>query len=122
GGAAAPQRAWCLWGTLLAPVDGYWVALGAGLGRGGEFTRPVLPWLVLVTLGLSHWNWLALPRDAGVAAAARTPVLWLGFAVVAAIWLVMLNRPLSPAPLPWLPLLNPAELAQLAALALAAAW
>ena len=120
--AAAAQLAWWLLGTLLASVEGYWIALEAGLGQGWEFTLPVLPWLVLVTLGLSHWNWLALPRDAGVAAAARTPVLWLGFAVVAAIWLVMLNRPLSPAPLPWLPLLNPAELAQLAALALAAAW
>ena len=50
------------------------------------------------------------------------PVLWLAFAVLAAAWLAALTRPLPPAPLAWLPLLNPGELAQWLALALGVAW
>ncbi|WP_041763820.1 DUF2339 domain-containing protein [Pseudoxanthomonas suwonensis] len=120
--AGAAQLAWWLLWTLLLSVEGYWVALEARFGQGWEVALVALPWLVLIALSLWRFGWLALPRDATVATPMRTPVLWLGFAVAAAIWLVVLNRPLSPAPLPWLPLLNPAELVQLATLALAAAW
>ena len=43
-------------------------------------------------------------------------------AIVAAIWLGSLAAPLSATPLPWLPVLNPGELTQLAALGLLACW
>ena len=120
--AGAAQLAWWLLWALLASLEGRWVALEASLGQGWEVALAALPWLVLIALALWRWDWLALPRDAAVAAPMRTPVSWSGFAVAAAIWLAMLKRPLSPAPLPWLPLLNPGELVQLATLGLGAAW
>lgn len=44
------------------------------------------------------------------------------FGVLGVGWVLVLLDPVSASPLPWLPLLNPAELAQLAVLALLARW
>src|SRR5690606_32223594 len=52
----------------------------------------------------------------------RTRLQSLLFVVVAAWWLQALYAAGASAPLPWLPLLNPMELAQVAATALMAHW
>uniref|UniRef100_UPI0009EA734A DUF2339 domain-containing protein n=1 Tax=Xanthomonas phaseoli TaxID=1985254 RepID=UPI0009EA734A len=64
------------------------------------------------------WAW---PQGTGFDP-ARNALLSCVFAVLGLGWLLALLDPVSAAPLPWLPLLNPAELTQLAVLALLARW
>src|SRR5690606_3972825 len=91
-------------------------------GQGWQAALVMVPWLLLAACGLWRGSWLAFPRDAERAQPMRMPLMWLAFAVLAAAWLALLTRPLSPQPLAWLPLLNPGELAQLVALVLGVAW
>ena len=122
GGAGAAQFVWwLLWPTLLS-MEGHWLADAAGLGQGWQAALVMAPWLLLVACGLWRGAWLAFPRDAGRVEGIRLPLLWLAFAVLAAVWLSLLTLPLAPQPLAWLPLLNPGELAQLVALVLGVAW
>lgn len=122
GGAGAAQFVWWLLWPCVLSMEGHWLAADAGLGQGWQVALVMLPWLALAALGLWRWSWLAFPREEERAARLRVPVLWLAFAVLAAAWLAALTRPLPPAPLAWLPWLNPGELAQLLALALGVAW
>ncbi|KAF1689297.1 DUF2339 domain-containing protein [Pseudoxanthomonas koreensis] len=123
GGAAdLAQFAWWLAWPLLLSLEGAWFAGQSGLADGWRQAMLALPWLALGALALWRWAWLAFPRDAEANEGLRVPLLGVAFAVIAAGWLLALTRALSPAPLPWLPLLNPGELAQLVALGLGAAW
>ena len=118
---AAQFASWLLW-PLLATVEAGWLADHFGLGQGWAAALRMTPWLLLAALGLWRWSWLAWPRTSTAAAPLRLPLLLLVLAVLGAAGLLMLRLPLQPQPLAWLPLLNPGELAQLGALALAAAW
>lgn len=120
-GAGAAQFAWWLLWPLLLSLWAAWWCGQAGLEQGWRLALMALPWLALAALALWRFDGLAFPR-ADAAAPLRTPLLAVVFAVVAAGWLLGLPQPASSAPLAWLPLLNPLELVQLLALALAAAW
>ena len=122
GAADLARFAWWLLWPLLLSLEGGWFAAQAGLAPGWRQAMLALPWLALAALALWRWPWLAFPRDPDEADGLRVPLLGVAFAVIAAGWLLALLQPLSPAPLPWLPLLNPGELAQLVALGLGAAW
>ncbi|WP_372018993.1 DUF2339 domain-containing protein [Pseudoxanthomonas sp. 10H] len=119
--ASLAQFAWWLaWTTVLSLWAGWW-STDAGLAQGWHLALGIGPWLVLVALALWRWPWLAMPRGA-LADAVRTPLLCVAFAVVALDWLLALRHAAPASPLPWLPLLNPAELVHSLALLLAAAW
>jgi uncharacterized membrane protein len=122
GAADLAQFAWSLVWPLLLSLEGWWLAEQAGLAQGWRQAMLALPWLALAALALWRWAWLAFPRDAEANEGLRVPLLGVAFAVIAGGWLLALTQALSPAPLPWLPLLNPGELAQLVALGLGAAW
>lgn len=111
---------WWLWPTVLSWAA-WAVALRFGLADGWRLALLALPWLVIAAMALHRWSWLAVPRDASFAS-LRTP--WLG--VVAALlgtwWLLALGDAGESAPWPWIPLLNPLDLAQAALLLLAPAW
>src|SRR5690606_33968027 len=78
-----------------------------------------LPWLLLAALSIRRWHWLAQPL--GAAFDRYRPVLQAAtFAVLGLWWLVSLASDGASAPLPWIVLLNPLDLAQLAVLVLAA--
>jgi len=119
--AGGAQFAWWLaWPLALSLWAGWWSGQ-ASLADGWQIALTALPWLVLAALALWRWDWLSFPRGEA-ADALRAPLLHAVFAVIAVGWLMVLPQAAPSAPLPWLPLLNPAELAQLLALALGAAW
>ena len=119
--ASLAQFAWWLaWAMAVSLWAGWWSS-HADLAQGWHLALGVAPWLVLVALALWRWRWLAIPRGA-LADGARAPLLCVAFAVVALDWLLALRQAAPSAPLPWLPLLNPAELVHSLALLLAAAW
>lgn len=91
------------------------------LANGWRCALLAAPWLIVAAVGLLRWPWLAWPQGAGFDR-ARNALLGCVFAVLGIGWLIVLLDPVSAAPLPWLPVLNPAELAQLAVLALLARW
>ncbi|KAF1686448.1 hypothetical protein B1992_07810 [Pseudoxanthomonas broegbernensis] len=122
GGAGAAQFAWWLLWPLVSSLWAYWLAGHFGLAQGWHLALAALPWLALVALALRCWPWLAFPRAQEAADPLRQPLLWAAFAVIAAGWLLALPQAAPSAPLPWLPLLNPAEIAQGLALVLGAAW
>lgn len=120
--ARAAQFAWWLVWPLVLSMEGRWIAGEAGLGQGWTLGLMGLPWLALAALGLWRWSWLVAPRRPEVAAPAHLALLCVVMVVLGGGWLLALPRPLGAAPLPWLPLLNPGELAQLAVLGLMASW
>ena len=122
GAAGAAQFAWWLAWPLVVALWGARMAQDNGLAQGWFQALLALPWLALAALGLWRWHWLAFPRGTRANAGLRTPLACAVFAIVAVGWVWSLSKAVPAAPLPWLPLLNPAELAQLVALGLGAAW
>ncbi|WP_431049341.1 DUF2339 domain-containing protein [Xanthomonas oryzae] len=120
-GAMAAQFIWWLLWPLVVALGAAWWADAFLLANGWRCALLAAPWLVVASLGLLRWPWLAWPQGASFDP-ARNALLSCVFAVLGIGWLLVLLDPVSAAPLPWLPLLNPAELAQLAVLALLARW
>ncbi|WP_126944301.1 DUF2339 domain-containing protein [Xanthomonas sp. BRIP62418] len=120
-GAVAAQFIWWLLWPLVVSLGVAWLADTFMLAHGWRCALLAAPWLGVAAVGLLRWPWLAWPQGAGFDR-ARNALLGCVFAVLGSGWLIVLLDPVSAAPLPWLPLLNPAELAQLAVLALLARW
>ncbi|QDA57836.1 DUF2339 domain-containing protein [Thermomonas aquatica] len=120
--AAAAQFTWWLVWPLVASLLLSWLPEQVeALGDGWQAALVALPWLLVAALALFRWRWLSMPlgeRFDGW----RGRLLAVLFAVLGLWWLVSLFEAGAAAPLPWLPLLNPMELAQLAALVLALRW
>ena len=119
--ASAAQFSWWLvWPTALSLLAS-WLAQRFGLAQGWEMALLALPWLALLTASLYRWEWLAVPlgeRFDGSRRALQMVVI----AVLGLWWFSCLWLPGTAAPLPWIPLLNPMELAQLLFIALSARW
>ncbi|MEN1957771.1 DUF2339 domain-containing protein [Luteimonas changyuni] len=111
---------WLLWPLVLSLAAGE-CARAQALGGGWQLALPALPWLALLALLQFRWRWLRQPLGAGFDA-SRGALLGVSLAVVGLGWLRALRDAGDSAPLPWLPLLNPLDLAQLAALGLFACW
>jgi uncharacterized membrane protein len=111
---------WLLWPTVLS-LAASWLADRFALAQGWALAATLLPWLAVAAVSLQRWRWLAVPLGERFDA-ARHALQGTLFAVLGVAWLCFLFVPGSAAPLPWLPLVNPLELAQLAVLALLARW
>jgi uncharacterized membrane protein len=119
--AAWAQFAWWLvWPTTLSLLARY-VSDRFGLAEGWQSALSILPWLIAAAVSVFRWPWLAAPQGERFDA-YRTRLQLAFFAVLGLWWLLALLQASSSAPLPWVPLLNPVELSQLAVLALAARW
>jgi uncharacterized membrane protein len=120
--AGAAQFVWWLVWPLVASLLLAWLPGHVqGMGDGWQAGLIALPWLVVVALALFRWAWLAAPlgeRFDGW----RTPLLTVLFVVLGLWWLVSLFLAGRATPLPWIPVLNPMELAQLATLVLLLRW
>ncbi|MEO5629132.1 MAG: DUF2339 domain-containing protein, partial [Thermomonas sp.] len=111
---------WLVWPTMLSLL-GAWIADRFALAQGWELALLALPWLVALALAQFRWSWLAMPL--GTRFDDCRALLTGTFVVIIAIgWCLALFAPGDSAPLPWVPLLNPLELVQIAALALVARW
>lgn len=115
------QFVWLLvWPSVLSMLL-EWTGGHFELAEGWRALGVALPWLVAAALGLFRWPWLAAPlgeRFDGY----RDRLLTVLFLIigVAGLWSLWLAG--GAAPLPWIPLINPLELAQLAAFVLFARW
>ncbi len=119
--AAAAQGVWWLVWPFVISLLLLWLCDRQALAEGWRWLAVASPWCVLAAVGLLRWPWLAAPlgeRFDGW----RPLLLGLYFLVLAVGWPFSLLAAGDSAPLPWLPLLNPLELAQAATLALAAHW
>ncbi len=111
---------WLVWPTVLSLLGGY-IARHLALADGWRILTIALPWLAVTALALFRWAWLAMPRGARFDA-CRTPMHSTYFALLGVGWVVSLFLAAGSAPLPWMPVLNPVELAELGALGLAVHW
>ena len=119
--AAWAQFAWWLvWPTVLSLLCS-WLAERFQLAQGWQMALLALPWLAAINLSMFRWSWLAAPQGKRFDP-YRTALQTVYFSVLVLWWLIALFLPAGSAPLPWVPLFNPMELAQLALLALAARW
>lgn len=117
---AAQFTWWLLWPTVVS-LACMWLADRFALAQGWSVALALLPWLLVTATALLRWPWLALPLGARFDP-LRTALGTTLFAVLGVSWVCLLAARGAAAPLPWVPLLNPLELAQLAVLALAARW
>ena len=120
--AGAAQFTWWLVWPLVASLLLSWLPgrIG-GMGEGWQVGLIALPWLLVAALALFRWRWLSMPlgeRFDGW----RGRLLAMVFVLLGLWWIASLFEAGAATPLPWLPVLNPMELAQLAALALALRW
>jgi uncharacterized membrane protein len=120
--AAWAQFAWWLvWPVTLSLLCS-WLALRFQLSEGWRLALLALPWLLATAVSMFRWPWLALPLGARFDGGYRVGLQTVYFSVLGAWWGLALFQAGGSAPLPWVPVLNPLELAQLAVLALAARW
>ena len=117
--AAWAQLAFALlWPLLLSLSAHRW---DMSWGEGWHLSAIALPWLLATSLSL--WRWPALRWPVGAPADVHHTQLQAAlFAVLGLWWLVALCWPGDTRPMPWLPVLNPLDLAQTAVLLLAAVW
>lgn len=112
---------WLVWPLVASLLLGWLPGQSAGMGDGWQAALIVLPWLVVAALALYRWRWLSMPLGDAFDG-WRGRLLAVLFAVLGLWWLVSLFDDGAATPLPWLPVLNPMELAQLAVLVLALRW
>ena len=111
---------WLVWPTM-ASLLGAWIADHFALAQGWDIALLGLPWLAALAIAQFHWQWLTMPLGSRFDA-CRAALTGTYMAVLAIGWVSALFAAGTTAPLPWVPLLNPLDLAQLAALALLARW
>ena len=81
----------------------------------------VAPWIALFVMSMLQWPLLRMPRDESVD--GLRPVLQAVVALVLAMWWLSSQFAAGGAsPLPWVAVLNPLELVQIALLVLLARW
>ncbi|GHA84566.1 DUF2339 domain-containing protein [Cognatilysobacter bugurensis] len=117
---AAAHSAWTVAWALAATLSLAHVASTPRIGDGWAWALVGLPWLVAATLVLWRPAIVAFPL-ARHFDAWRAPLLRGLLAVLAIGWLHALRLSGDSAPLPWIAVLNPLDLAQLAALAIVVA-
>lgn len=111
---------WMVWPALLM-LFASWLAQYWRLAQGWEVAMMGLPLLVLAALSLYRPAWLAWPLGAAFTPMAKC--LEVGYMTTLVMgWLITLWLAGSAAPLPWLPVLNPMELMQVAAMGLVLLW
>ncbi|MFT4257155.1 MAG: DUF2339 domain-containing protein [Pseudoxanthomonas sp.] len=111
---------WLLWPTVLSLMAWY-LGKRFELAEGWVGLLLALPWLALAIVSLRRWAWLARPLGAGFDA-WKPALQGVVFALLGLWWLRSLASPGSAAPLPWVVLFNPLDLAQIAVLVLLATW
>jgi uncharacterized membrane protein len=111
---------WLLWPTVVS-LAASWLADRFELAQGWSLAAALLPWLVVATVSLQRWRWLTLPLGERFNVARHALQTTL-FAVLGLAWAGFLFAQGAAEPLPWVPVLNPLELAQLAVMALLAVW
>jgi uncharacterized membrane protein len=111
---------WLLWPSVVS-LACLWLADRFALAQGWGLALMLLPWLLVTAVALLRWPWLTVPLGERFDR-LRGALQGTLFAVLGVSWAALLLVPAGAAPLPWLPLLNPVELAQLAVLVLATRW
>ncbi|ARU06772.1 hypothetical protein CCO03_09980 [Comamonas serinivorans] len=116
---AAAQLAWAwLPPTLVCLSLPRWFSAAPG---DWPLVLFALPWLAAAALALWRWSWLGWPQ-AGRLPGWRHVYLGGTFALLAVWWWLALGSAGDTLPWPWVPVLNPLDLAQLAVLALLGCW
>ncbi|MBT2766773.1 DUF2339 domain-containing protein [Stenotrophomonas sp. ISL-67] len=119
--AVAAQFIWWLLWPMVLSLTASWLADHFALAQGWALAATLLPWLAVAAIALQRWRWLTLPLGERFDVARQALQCTL-FAVLGLAWCGFLFAPGPALPLPWVPLFNPLELAQLAVLALLARW
>ncbi|MEG1679437.1 MAG: DUF2339 domain-containing protein, partial [Stenotrophomonas sp.] len=109
---------WLLWPTVLSLLAWH-IGDRFNLAEGWVGMLLALPWLLLAVLSMYRWAWLSQPLGKAFDR-YRTALQLAVFAVLGLWWLTSLASAGSAAPLPWIVVFNPLELAEIAVLALLA--
>ncbi len=109
---------WLLWPTVLSLLAWH-VGERFHLAEGWVGMLLALPWLLLAALSMRRWAWLAQPQGAAFDR-YRVALQATVFGVLGLWWLGSLSSAGGAAPLPWIVVFNPLELAGIAVLVLAA--
>ena len=121
--ASWAQWVWWLVWPLVLSLLGEYLAQHLRLAQGWRYAALVLPWLAASTVLAFKPSWLTGRREPVLDVEswrprlARTYAVVLGLAFALGFWISG-----DATPLPWIPLINPLELVQAAALLLGLRW
>lgn len=119
--ASTAQGVWWLVWALVGSLLLRYVGERTGLAEGWRHAALVAPWLAIAIAAQWRSRWLAAPI--GAAFDTARPVLQaVVCSVVVVWWCSAIVRAGDSAPLPWIALLNPLDVAQVAALLVWAGW
>jgi len=114
-----PSLSQFIWLMLWSVV---WVLEAPGNQYGGWNNLWIaLPWLVLIGVSLYRWSWLCWPLGFAFDS-FRKRLQFISFFILGLWWIVHLFHAGESAPLPYIPLLNPLDLAQISVLLLLALY
>ena len=117
---AAQFTWWLLWPFALSLLLVQVVDRVVG-GDAWTLVAAILPWLAVAAIALLRWPWLTHPLGPAFDA-MRMQFRGVCCALLALWWLIALRSAGAPAPLPWIAVVNPLDLAQIAVLLLLARW
>jgi len=115
------QGVWLLLWALVLSVEVWHIHWHHRLADGWLYALTITPWLALLALSFTRWSWLRWPLGEAFDR-ARTALHIVVLVVFALWWQATLFNAGESAPLPWLVVFNPLDLAQVAVLLLAARW
>lgn len=121
GFARAAQFVWWLLWPFAASLLLVQLSDRMDGGHGWLLVAAVAPWLAITAVALLRWSWLTHPLGVtfdAMRAAFRTVCC----ALLVIWWLLALGNAGDAPPLPWIALVNPLDLAQVAVLLLIASW
>lgn len=121
GFARAAQFVWWLLWPFAASLLLVHLSERMEGGDGWSLVAAVAPWLAITAVALLRWSWLTHPLGATFDP-MRTAFRTVCCALLALWWLLALGDTGNAAPLPWIALFNPLDLAQAAVLLLIARW
>ncbi len=121
GFARAAQFVWWLLWPFAASLLLVHLSERMEGGDGWSLVAAVAPWLAITAVALLRWSWLTHPLGATFDT-MRAAFHTVCCALLALWWLLALGDTGDAAPLPWIALFNPLDLAQAAVLLLIARW
>lgn len=115
------QLIWLFTWNAIATSSLFWCASQLQLNSSWHWAALIVPTVLIVTLSLWKWSVLSWPQGLSMNT-LQLPMQYVLFFIISVWWIISLFFSGAASPLPWIALLNPIELIELATLFMLWNW